>query len=88
MPLPPAESEQEEKKEDSQEPKLQFSFVECLLFAFHHLARNVSYMLIRFTSYYHVTRNFQPCYCRMFTYKPNETVEFLTTTIPFNLLVS
>ncbi|KAK3729215.1 hypothetical protein QZH41_012253, partial [Actinostola sp. cb2023] len=39
MPLPPAE-EPEEKKEESQDPKLQFSFVECLLYAFHHLARN------------------------------------------------
>jgi hypothetical protein len=41
MPLPPAE-ELEENKEESAEPKLQFSFVECLLYAFHNLAKNVS----------------------------------------------
>ncbi|XP_031572790.1 apoptosis inhibitor 5-like [Actinia tenebrosa] len=39
MPLPPAE-DSEDKKEEGSEPKLQFSFVECLLYAFHSLAKN------------------------------------------------
>ena len=39
MPLPPAEDDSENTDSDSTEPKLQFSYVECLMFAFHQLAR-------------------------------------------------
>lgn len=37
MPLPPADSEVE--SEASEEPKLQFSYVECLMYVFHQLGR-------------------------------------------------
>ncbi|XP_071490244.1 apoptosis inhibitor 5-like [Diadema antillarum] len=39
MPLPPAEGEENENKETPEGPQLQFSYVECLMFAFHQLAR-------------------------------------------------
>jgi len=38
MPLPPGE-EEEKSSEENSEPKLQFSYVECLIFAFHQLAK-------------------------------------------------
>ena len=41
MPLPPGE-EEEKSSEENSEPKLQFSYVECLIFAFHQLAKKVS----------------------------------------------
>ena len=37
MPLPPAVEETEEN--DSQDPKFQFSYVECLMYLFHQLGR-------------------------------------------------
>ncbi|PVD34057.1 hypothetical protein C0Q70_05319 [Pomacea canaliculata] len=37
MPLPP--SDEEEDMSATEEPKLQFSYVECLMYAFHQLAR-------------------------------------------------
>jgi hypothetical protein len=37
MPLPPSEEKEEESA--TEEPKFKFSFVECLMFAFHQLAR-------------------------------------------------
>ena len=40
MPLPPGE-EEEKSSEENAEPKLQFSYVECLIFAFHQLAKKV-----------------------------------------------
>ena len=40
MPLPPGE-EEEKSAEETSEPKLQFSYVECLIFAFHQLAKKV-----------------------------------------------
>lgn len=40
MPLPPGE-EEEKSTEENSEPKLQFSYVECLIFAFHQLAKKV-----------------------------------------------
>ena len=40
MPLPPGE-EEEKNTEETSEPKLQFSYVECLIFAFHQLAKKV-----------------------------------------------
>lgn len=40
MPLPPGE-EEEKNTEENAEPKLQFSYVECLIFAFHQLAKKV-----------------------------------------------
>lgn len=40
MPLPPSE-EEEKSTEENSEPKLQFSYVECLIFAFHQLAKKV-----------------------------------------------
>ena len=40
MPLPPGE-EEEKATEENSEPKLQFSYVECLIFAFHQLAKQV-----------------------------------------------
>ena len=36
MPLPPAE-DNEENTNENEPPKLQFSYVECLMFAFHKL---------------------------------------------------
>ena len=39
MPLPPAESENGEEVKSDSEPKLQFSHVECLMFAFHQVAK-------------------------------------------------
>jgi len=38
MPLPPSAAEGEEKSEN-ETPALQFSYVECLLFTLHQLAR-------------------------------------------------
>lgn len=38
MPLPPEEVENGENSAN-EEPKLQFSYVECLLFSFHQLGR-------------------------------------------------
>ena len=40
MPLPPGE-EEEKSSDQNSEPKLQFSYVECLIFAFHQLAKKV-----------------------------------------------
>ena len=40
MPLPPSD-EEEKTSEENSGPKLQFSYVECLIFAFHQLARKV-----------------------------------------------
>ena len=40
MPLPPGE-EEEKSSDQNLEPKLQFSYVECLIFAFHQLAKKV-----------------------------------------------
>ena len=40
MPLPPGE-EEEKSTEENSEPKLQFSYVECLIFVFHQLAKKV-----------------------------------------------
>ena len=37
MPLPPAEVETDTQSKE--EPKLQFSYVECLMFVFHQLGR-------------------------------------------------
>lgn len=37
MPLPP--SEESDELSATEEPKLKFSFVECLMFAFHQMAR-------------------------------------------------
>ena len=37
MPLPPSENNGEVDKVE--EPKLQFSYVECLMFSFHQIAR-------------------------------------------------
>ncbi|KAJ7390953.1 Apoptosis inhibitor 5 [Desmophyllum pertusum] len=38
MPLPPGE-EEEKSTDETSEPKFQFSYVECLIFAFHQLAK-------------------------------------------------
>lgn len=38
MPLPPGD-EEEKTSEENAEPKLQFSYVECLIFTFHQLAK-------------------------------------------------
>lgn len=40
MPLPPADVDSEAQSE-TEEPKLQFSYVECLMFTFHQIARHV-----------------------------------------------
>ena len=40
MPLPPGD-EEEKSTEENSEPKLQFSYVECLIFTFHQLAKKV-----------------------------------------------
>ncbi|KAM9301614.1 apoptosis inhibitor 5 [Gastrophryne carolinensis] len=45
MPLPPEEVENGENS-SSEEPKLQFSYVECLLFSFHQLGRKLPDFLI------------------------------------------
>uniref|UniRef100_A0A8C5DI54 Apoptosis inhibitor 5 n=1 Tax=Gouania willdenowi TaxID=441366 RepID=A0A8C5DI54_GOUWI len=45
MPLPPAEAENGENS-TSEEPKLQFSYVECLLFGFHQLGRKLPDFLL------------------------------------------
>ena len=37
MPLPP--SDESDKPSENEEPKLKFSFVECLMFAFHQVGR-------------------------------------------------
>ncbi|XP_072034735.1 apoptosis inhibitor 5-like [Amphiura filiformis] len=39
MPLPPAESENADEEKSNGSPKLQFSHVECLMFAFHQVAK-------------------------------------------------
>ena len=41
MPLPPGEEEETITEENAQ-PKLQFSYVECLIFTFHQLAKKVT----------------------------------------------
>lgn len=45
MPLPPDEVENGEKAM-SEEPKLQFSYVECLLFGFHQLGKKLPDFLL------------------------------------------
>lgn len=40
MPLPPEEAENGENT-GNEEPKLQFSYVECLLYSFHQLGRKL-----------------------------------------------
>jgi len=40
MPLPPEEAENGENA-GGEEPKLQFSYVECLLYSFHQLGRKL-----------------------------------------------
>ena len=44
MPLPPDEENRENAV--SEEPKLQFSYVECLLFSFHQLGKKLPDFLI------------------------------------------
>lgn len=44
MPLPPEEENGENAGSD--EPKLQFSYVECLLFSFHQLGKKLPDFLI------------------------------------------
>ncbi|XP_056383706.1 apoptosis inhibitor 5 [Hyla sarda] len=46
MPLPPEEVENGENSTANEEPKLQFSYVECLLFSFHQLGRKMPDFLI------------------------------------------
>jgi hypothetical protein len=42
MPLPAAKEEKvAEGSEDSSEPQIEFSFVECLMYSFHQVARKV-----------------------------------------------
>lgn len=41
MPLPPGD-EEEKSTEENLEPKFQFSYVECLIFTFHQLAKKVN----------------------------------------------
>jgi hypothetical protein len=48
MPLPPEEAEEEEDKDA--EPKLQFSYVECLLYTFHQMGRHAPGFLTDDTS--------------------------------------
>lgn len=45
MPLPPEEGENGENT-SNEEPKLQFSYVECLLFSFHQLGKKMPDFLI------------------------------------------
>ena len=45
MPLPPDEAENGENAV-SEEPKLQFSYVECLLFGFHQLGKKLPDFLL------------------------------------------
>lgn len=45
MPLPPEEVENGENTA-SEEPKLQFSYVECLLFSFHQLGKKLPDFLL------------------------------------------
>ena len=45
MPLPPDEAENGENTV-SEEPKLQFSYVECLLFGFHQLGKKLPDFLL------------------------------------------
>lgn len=45
MPLPPEEAENGENS-GNEEPKLQFSYVECLLFSFHQLGKKLPDFLI------------------------------------------
>ncbi len=40
MPLPPSDEDGENKTPSEEEPQLSFSHVECLMFAFHQLARH------------------------------------------------
>jgi len=59
MPLPPGE-EEEKSTEENSEPKLQFSYVECLIFAFHQLAKKVDINIIHltlFTEYCYILCN-------------------------------
>lgn len=45
MPLPPDEAENGENSAN-EEPKLQFSYVECLLFSFHQLGKKLPDFLL------------------------------------------
>lgn len=45
MPLPPEEVENGENSA-SEEPKLQFSYVECLLYSFHQLGKKLPDFLL------------------------------------------
>ena len=51
MPLPPGDGE-EKTSDESSEPKLQFSYMECLIFTFHQLVKTVS--LIQLFLYFHI----------------------------------
>ena len=44
MPLPPAD-ETEDDSDQTAEPKLQFSYVECLMYTFHQMGRRAPQFL-------------------------------------------
>ncbi|XP_020780606.1 apoptosis inhibitor 5 [Boleophthalmus pectinirostris] len=46
MPLPPAEESEDGENSSSDEPKLQFSSVECLLYSFHQLGKKLPDFLL------------------------------------------
>ena len=47
MPLPPVNDEKTaEGSEESSEPQIEFSYVECLMYSFHQLARKVRMICI------------------------------------------
>ena len=45
MPLPPATNDENAADMNGDQPKLQFSHVECLMFAFHQMARRCPQIL-------------------------------------------
>ena len=45
MPLPPASSDENTPDMNGDQPKLQFSHVECLMYAFHQMARRCPQIL-------------------------------------------
>lgn len=62
MPLPPGD-EEEKTSEENAEPKLQFSYVECLIFTFHQLAKKVISVYSSTTLYAQFWGECFPCTC-------------------------
>lgn len=76
MPLPPEEAENGENA-GNEEPKLQFSYVECLLYSFHQLGRKLPDFLTTKLNTERV-KDFKIRLCFFFL---NEKINFVQTSV-------